>query len=1253
MMLLLIVLQTLLLGVASQVYECPSSWVSSEGRCYLFVFDPMEVYEQAKQRCQTDGADLLSIDTFTENTFITNYLRNVDQLRGEWYTSGERDTTSRVSGMFLWRSTGQYIPEEFNFWITPSEKFKAGTNIVYRGQSTGQYSWALVSDTSTKRPFICEISQSEVYRIFQSDRGFDYGLDIKDPNLIPRGPKWRVEAKDTIIIGDSSLVYLECDADGYPVPTFTWTRNSSLQVVTPALDTRYTITNGRLTIQAPKEVTDAGVYQCSALNPIGSILGAPVRLSFANLGEFSNVVSAPVTPKEYQGAAIDCPTINSGYARAIRYQWLRFPNQFLRPELNTYQFISYNGKLYFSEVTRVDEGTYFCVATLIAPSGDLNYVGSSQMPSRTSKGIVLSVLGQGAGDIAPVIQNGFISVYPAQPLKGETIHLECFAYGTSPLIYSWTTPVPRDERYILTDNNRVLSIVNVTMEDSGTYTCKVENKRLQASDRKSYTLLVEAKPYFVLGLNDQFLDVGTKQLTWRCEARGLPYPLYSWYKNGKPLVNASNGDITVFKNTLVIRNVDKTRDEGIYQCSATNSYGTAMTSGQLQVLSIKPNFFKNPMTPTIIGAEGGNITILCQPEAAPFPVYTWKLNGNVLNTPEDTSARVRRLKNGNLVITMMSRSDEGTYTCRVENSLGFVEGTTFLSVQGSTKIFQAPANTYVLVNETAFLYCKASYNQAVLDLVYEWRFNGRVINFETDRFYARGTPPDNTGGLYIRRTQYDHEGTYTCVARTQVDFDESKAELTVNGPPGEPAGVYTVDLVQGLSVNATDVVLRWTDPLQVHGGNIESYIVDGMTNYTNKWMNIAAYISLTDTIIPGQTDSQKRQFIVRFLKPGAAYKFRVRAVNRYGVGVPSAETKWRTINGAKPVKVPENVGGGGGSVGTLRITWTPLSPEDQNGYGIGYRIRWRKQEDALRNPQAKWDEVVIDGDNGEYSQTVGRDNFYMPYQVEVIPRNMFGEGPAGRNNSVFSAEDMPIAIPIGVYVDNFNESSLIVTWDPIQDTREIMRGKLAGFKVIYWRDNETESRGRQAIFYGNMEQALIIGLTPNTWYFAAVLVFNHAGNGLKSLSYKQKTDKSAPKLYPTEVYVSPYGPNSVKVVFRGVITRVHEEQLLGYKLRFWKDSDDIRNAEDVDVERRNDGIIYGIQSDTLYHLRVLAYSLGGDGAKSSPTVLFTLGGQVRYDPTVSDVQYLTSDNSGGLSLRTSTSAIFSTLSVLFLCLILL
>ena len=70
-----------------------------------------------------------------------------------------------------------------------------------------------------------------------------------------------------------------------------------------------------------------------------------------------------------------------------------------------------------------------------------------------------------------------------------------------------------------------------------------------------------------------------------------------------------------------------------------------------------------------MGALGGTVTILCSPEAAPTPTITWSRNGSPVGST-DSDARVRVLGNGNIVISQLQSSDEGTYTCEAENSYG-------------------------------------------------------------------------------------------------------------------------------------------------------------------------------------------------------------------------------------------------------------------------------------------------------------------------------------------------------------------------------------------------------------------------------------------------------------------------------------------------------------------------------------------------------------------------------------------------------
>ena len=95
---------------------------------------------------------------------------------------------------------------------------------------------------------------------------------------------------------------------------------------------------------------------------------------------------------------------------------------------------------------------------------------------------------------------------------------------------------------------------------------------------------ITAKPRFLLALQNQHLDEGTRQLTWRCEARAVPFATYTWFKNGEELQNSSSGDVRVVRNTLHLTNLNKDM-EGMYQCRAKNTIGETYSSGQLRILS--------------------------------------------------------------------------------------------------------------------------------------------------------------------------------------------------------------------------------------------------------------------------------------------------------------------------------------------------------------------------------------------------------------------------------------------------------------------------------------------------------------------------------------------------------------------------------------------------------------------------------------------------------------------------------------------
>ncbi|XP_067683459.1 contactin-like isoform X1 [Haliotis asinina] len=1197
---------------AQQLFDCPDQWYSNENKCYRFVAYPRSNYEGASAICREDGAALLSVNTIAEHRFIANWLEGKDQRnreslnhpsKDEWFTSGQ--VTTGVSGGISWGGDGTFS-RGFNFWLNESFALEDGARVVYSFASNN-YGWG-VTRTTGELSFICEIDQTEAYRIVQEERDFDYGFTTENPNDIPRGPRFLVEPSDTTILGSTTAVFMECVAHAVPDAKYQWYRfvDNRTFALDASTDSRYTLTNGRLTINNPT-TRDEGYYQCKASNYLGVALSKTAQLSFGDLGEFSNVGVAPTVTNEYEGAQLNCPPIT--VKPAAKYQWYKNNvANFIRPSLQSYIFISNNGKLYFSEVTDMDEGRYHCIVSLTSSDRTSNYIGSSQTPTKSSLGFLLDVVTKAGGNYRPIIQDDFISVYPPQPKKGQDIQLECFAYGTGPLVYQWSRllgkEMPSRARY--SDHNRVLTILNVAPEDQGVYKCRVYSSTTKEADEKAYILRIQSEPYFTYPLRNQHTDVGG-QLTWHCEAAGTPTPTYTWYKDGVPLRNQT-GYLTIRRNALTIQGLNQERDSGMYQCGATNQHNTVYSTAELRVLEFAPSFAKHPLQRGISASRGGNVTIICDPEAAPAPEYEWLKGGRNLGlTKGGDSGNLKMLMNGNLYITSVRMADAGRYTCKVTNSVGSAEDSTELAIVTQTVMSVRPTSEDVNVNSTATLKCEASASQN-MDMVYSWMFNDHLIDVDNNPYYRMGSGLTK-GYLYVINAQFYHAGDYTCNAATGLDTVSAEATLKVLGPPGEPAGVYQ-DLKATDSSNPRTVKIMWTDG-DDHGADVLYYDVEFRTNFNNKWRILKERIPRVEAM--DDLNPTKRQTTLMNLKSGAGYQFRVRAMNRYGLGLPSVPTTTIQIPSDKPTKAPEKVGGGGGKVGDLTITWEPLPLEDHNGQQLGYNVFWRKK--PVGGSESKWETRRLLGPStGSYVTLVGLENFYTEYEVQVQAFNELGSGNRSHIALIRSAEDLPVGTPSGVYADSFNSTSLVVFWNPVPDNKKFMKGKLIGYKVNYWmKDTETEIEAVQSIYEGQIDNALIIGLQPDTWYTVNVQVYNSAGNGPKSEDYSQSTDRFAPQLYPTEVHVFSYSSTQVYVSFRGVSTQVYEEPLQGYKVQYWRNAEDIRKAKVVDCEKNNHAILGNIDKDIIYQMRVFAYSRGGQGKMSSPATYFTLGGEVRID----------------------------------------
>lgn len=156
---------------------------------------------------------------------------------------------------------------------------------------------------------------------------------------------------------------------------------------------------------------------------------------------------------------------------------------------------------------------------------------------------------------------------------------------------------------------------------------------------------------------------------------------------------------------------------------------------------------------------------------------------------------------------------------------------------------------------------------------------------------------------------------------------------------------------------------------------------------------------------------------------------------------------------------------------------------EQGGPGIYYKVFWRR-----KGAEIEFQSQVLKGlgNIGTAVVPVQLEYYYTEYEVQVQAANDMGYGPKSDIHVIYSAEDMPQVAPQLVYADSYNGTALNVTWQPIDQSRERVRGKLIGHRIKYWREDNTEADSVYYLSRTTRPWALVVGLQPDTYYYVKV-----------------------------------------------------------------------------------------------------------------------------------------------------------------------
>uniref|UniRef100_A0A5G2Q6R4 Hemicentin-2 n=1 Tax=Sus scrofa TaxID=9823 RepID=A0A5G2Q6R4_PIG len=497
-------------------------------------------------------------------------------------------------------------------------------------------------------------------------------------------------------------VTLDCEAQGSPPPLVTWTKDSR-PVALPACRHRL-LPSGSLYL-AQAQVTDGGLYKCTASNPAGSV----ARNYILGVQVPPQVQPGPRILKVLVGEALDLNCAAKGSPEP-QLTWSKdgVALQGGEPE----------GSVHFTAIQTADAGTYRCEASSSAGAD------AWELELR-----VLEPPHWGADETSGLLER----------VAGENATLPCPARGTPKPQVTWRKgpslePVSgRPGLAVLEEGSLFLDSVSPT--DGGDYECQATNEAGSASRRAKLVVHGElgsrswgmagtpgclggalrthlrgagrgpaqAKALWPVGLValDNFfhpptplapvppsvLGAGAAQevlglagagVELECQTTGIPAPQVEWTKDGQPVL-PGDPRVQLQEDGQVLR-ITSTHlgDEGRYQCVAFSPAGQQAKDFQLRIHS-PPTIWGSNETSEVAVVEGHPVRFLCEARGVPTPDITWLKDGDpLLPSAEAVYTRGGR----QLQLEKAQGSDAGIYTCKASNPVGVVEKATRLEVYG-------------------------------------------------------------------------------------------------------------------------------------------------------------------------------------------------------------------------------------------------------------------------------------------------------------------------------------------------------------------------------------------------------------------------------------------------------------------------------------------------------------------------------------------------------------------------------------------
>ncbi|XP_061102954.1 immunoglobulin superfamily DCC subclass member 3 [Conger conger] len=551
-------------------------------------------------------------------------------------------------------------------------------------------------------------------------------------------------------------------------------------------------------------------------------------------------------------------------------------------------------------------------------------------------------------------------------VQEQPLMLHCQVNGVPPITTQW-----RRNGLVLTEGRSHATFANGSLligrfqqtkrdgsTDEGDYECVAQNSFGLVVSRKARVQAATMAEFHVQPQPVRAEEAGVCR--FQCQIHGLPEPVISWEKDGRP-VDTTDERYTLLPTGVLQITGLRSEDGGVFCCVAHNSAGVKHSDeASLTVSGSQPSVYKEPMI--LVGPENLTLTVHqtaileCVATGYPRPIVSWsRLDGRPIGVEG-----IQVLGTGNLMISDVRVQHSGVYVCAANKPGTRVRRTAQgrLVVQAPAEFIQPPQSIARPVGTTAIFTCLAQ-GEPVPQL--NWLKNGQILE-PGGHVKLR----NNNSTLTIYGISQEDEAIYQCIAENSAGSTQASARLTVlwaDGLPGVPSSVRAGPL------SPTAIRVSWKEPVQ-NTQDIIGYV-----------LHIRRTADPIEMEYQEAVSKSTLQQVVSELEPSTSYTFYVKAYTSRGASKPSETAEESTLG---EVPAPPALFARLVNSTAVQTAWEPSGKPGQHD---GYKLYYRSVHSAQFTGPLTFPRNVTQHNITQLDPT-------LVYEVKVLAFNRHGDGNA-------------------------------------------------------------------------------------------------------------------------------------------------------------------------------------------------------------------------------------------------------------------